>query len=127
MCNNFVRDPAGVASDTRRIKNHRAMITLGFGRAVVFLFVFLFVFVFVFVSLFDFVGLGLLVDLSSGYLWSHEQAGVVLSDIRARDRAKAAIAACRLVVAFGISKGIVLPGQQRKPIANSVQENVGGL
>src|SRR5208283_449719 len=115
MSNNLVRDPAGVASDTRRIKNHRAMITLGFGWAL---------------FVFDFVGLGiggLLVDLSSGYLWSHEQAGVVLSDIRARARAKAAIAAYRLVVVFAISECIVLPGQQRKPIANSVQENVGSL
>src|SRR5271165_1987071 len=126
MSNNLVRDPAGVASDTLRIKDHRAMITLGFGRAVVFLFDFFFVFLFVF----DFVGLGLgglLVDLSTGYLWSHEQAGVVLSDIRARARAKAAIAAYRLVVVFAISECIVLPGQQRKPIANSVQENVGSL
>jgi hypothetical protein len=66
MTNNLVRDPAGVASDTRRIKDHRAMITLGFGRAVVFLFVFVFVFLFVFVGL----GRGgLSVDLSSDYLW----------------------------------------------------------
>ncbi len=34
MSNNLVRNSAGVTTDTRRIKNHRAMITLGFGRAV---------------------------------------------------------------------------------------------
>ena len=31
MCNNLVRDPAGIAPDPRRIKSHRAVIALGFG------------------------------------------------------------------------------------------------
>jgi hypothetical protein len=64
MRNNVVRDPAGVASDTRRIKNNRAVIALGFGLC----------------------GAGvsvgsLPVDLPSGYLRPHEQTGVVPSDI----------------------------------------------
>ena len=32
MGNNFVRDPAGIAPDPRRIKSDRAVIALGFGR-----------------------------------------------------------------------------------------------
>ena len=69
----------------------------------------------------------LLVDLPSGYLGPDEQTGIVPSDIYQCAETKTAITTCRLIIVFGICKGIVLPGQQRKPSTNSIQDNGAGL
>src|ERR1700761_1607958 len=99
MRNNLVRNLAGVASDTRRIKDHRAVITLGCRRAIVFPFIFLLVFFFLFLFLFaDLVLGGFLVDLPSSYLRPHEKTGVILRDNHERAKAKTAITSCRLIV-----------------------------
>lgn len=56
----------------------------------------------------------------------HQQAGVG-RDSKLYPEVKAAIASSRFVVAFGIGKGVLFPGQQCKPRADSIQQNSAGL
>jgi len=136
MSNNFVRDPAGITTDPRRVENDGAVVSPGLGRlnrarwirgvlgrgAVG--------------SRWRYSAVvctngnrrsGLLINLLSCYLRPHEHAGVVLGDINLPAGVKAAITGCRFVVVLTIGEGIMLPRQQRKSRTDSSQENGAAL
>jgi len=70
---------------------------------------------------------GFLVNLPAGDLGFYQQTGVILYDVNLCAGLKSSIATCGFVVAFGISKSILLPRQQCEPRAYRVQENSGTL
>ena len=119
MSNNFVRDPASIAPDPRRIKSHGAVITLGFG--------WLHGPVGCAVGLVGpGVGEGALpvsrargdeTERSPDRSGCRAISGLTsrpvssLSDTNLRAGMKSAITSCGFVVAFGISESVVLPRQ----------------
>jgi hypothetical protein len=65
-----------------------------------------------------------LVNLPEGDLRLNEQTGVIPDHINLRAGMKPAITSCRFVVAFGIRESVLLPRQQRKSRAYSIQEKL---
>ena len=131
MSNDLIRDSAGVPSDTGRIKHHGAVVAFGLGglyragRSGGGYYRWLAGFDVAPGTVPPPVGTGGAVSCSicfraaSGFT---SRLGIVPGNPNVGAMAETAITGCQIVIAFCISKGILLPRQERKPGANGVHE-----